>query len=79
MSKYKYTMKMNEKLLLDLIENAIGRRPDEHGRSGVHMFSFTFQDTDISPADRTTARAALPPWMKQLYGFTREVLPDDEI
>ncbi len=78
MVKYRYTMKVTAEKLADLIEDAIGRRPDELGKSGVHTWSFTFEDTDISSQDRTDAQAALPDGFKLLYSFSREVVSDEE-
>ena len=78
MVKYKYTMKVTAEKLADLIEDAIGRRPDELGKSGLHTWSFTFNEPDISPADRQTALDALPPWLRMVYGFSREVVADEE-
>ena len=79
MSRYKYTMQIDAKKLGELIAVAIGRTPDAMGKSGLHTFSFTFNDTDITVAERQTAKDALPEWMRLLYGFSREVLPDGEV
>ena len=70
-------MKVDPALLMDLIETAIGRRPDELGKSGLHTWSFTFADTDITAQNRTDAQAALPDGIKLLYSFTREVLEEE--
>ena len=78
MSKYKYEMRIDKQKLGQLIAVAIGRAPDEIGKSGLHTFSFTFKDTDLTVAERNTAKGALPEWMRLLYGFSRSVLPDDE-
>lgn len=78
MVKYRYTMKVDPEKLMDLIESAIGRRPDELGKSGLHTWSFTFEDTDISAQDRADAQAALPAGIRLLYGFSREVVDDEE-
>ena len=77
MTKYRYTMKVDPELMMDLIETAIGRRPDELGKSGLHTWSFTFVDTDITAQNRTDAQAALPDGIKLLYSFTREVLEEE--
>lgn len=79
LAKYRYTMKITAEKLADLVEAAIGRRPDELGKSGLHTFSFTFKDTDIIPAERQAALAALPEWIRLVYSFDRDVLPDDEV
>ena len=76
-TKYVYTMKVSPEKLLDLIESTIGRRPDEIGKSGLHTWSFTFLDTDISAQDRSDAQAALPDGIRLLYGFTREVVVEE--
>ena len=78
MVKYRYTMKVDPKKLMDLIETAIGRRPDEQGKSGLHTWSFTFKDLDISAQDRSDAQAALPGGIRLLYSFSREVVSDEE-
>ena len=78
MSKYRYEMRIDAAKLGELIAVAIGRAPDEMGKSGLHTFSFTFHDTDLTAAERDTAKGALPEWMRLLYGFSRSVLPDDE-
>lgn len=78
MVKYRYTMKVSPDKLMDLIETAIGRRPDELGKSGLHTWSFTFKDTDITSQDRIDAQAALPDGIRLLYGFSREVVSDEE-
>ena len=77
MVKYRYTMKIAPEKMLDIIEGA-ARRPDEMGKSGLHTWSFTFKDTDITPAERQAALAALPEWMRELYSFSREVVADEE-
>lgn len=79
MAKYKYTMKIDVKKILTLIEDAIGRRPDGHSQSGLHTFGFIFEGTDITPSQRQDALAALPEWIRYMYSFNREVLPDDEV
>lgn len=78
MVKYRYTMKVDPQKMMDLIETTIGRRPDEQGKSGLHTWSFTFKDTDISAQDRSDAQAALPDGIRLLYGFSREVVSDEE-
>ena len=40
--------------------------------------AFTFNDTDITSAERQAALAALPEWMRELYSFSREVVADEE-
>lgn len=72
-------MKITAEKLADLIEASIGRRPDALGQSGLHTFSFTFDNTDISAADRQAARDAMPEWLRMVYGFSRDVIPDDEV
>lgn len=79
MTKYRYTMRITAEKIADLIETAIGRRPDELGKSGLHTFSFTFHDTDIVPAERQAALAAMPEWLRMVYSFNRDVVPDDEV
>lgn len=64
--------------LADIIEQAIGRRPEGIGASGNRGMSFTFKDTDITPAERQTALAALPDFVKDVYSFKRTTAPDDE-
>ena len=78
MVKYRYTMKVTAEKIADLIEAAIGRRPDELGKSGLHTWSFTFKDLDISAQDRSDAQAALPGGIRLLYSFSREVVSDEE-
>lgn len=78
MVKYRYTMKVTAEKIADLIEDAIGRRPDELGKSGLHTWSFTFHEPDISSADRQAALAALPEWLRLVYGFSRDVVADEE-
>lgn len=77
MTKYRYTMRVTPDKLLDLIEAAIGRRPDGMGKSGLHTWSFDFDDVDISAQDRADAQAALPEGIRLLYGFTREVIEEE--
>lgn len=85
MAKYRYTMKITAEKLADIIEAAIlaqsgvARRPDELGQSGLHTFSFTFHDEDITQAERLASLNALPEWLRMVYSFQREVLPDDEV
>jgi hypothetical protein len=76
--KYRYTMKITPEKIAQLIENAIGRSPDSIGRSGQHTFTFTFDDTDITAPQRADALAAMPEWIRVMYSFTREILPDDQ-
>ena len=76
-TKYVYTMKIEPRKFLDLIEGAIGRRPDECGKSGLHTWSFTFLDADVSPAERQLALDALPDWLRLLYSFDREVVVEE--
>ena len=78
MVKYRYTMRVSAEKIADLIEGAIGRRPDGLGKSGLHTWSFTFKDTDISAQDRADAQAALPTGIRLLYSFSREVVADEE-
>ena len=78
MVKYRYTMRVTAEKIADLIEAAIGRRPDGLGKSGLHTWSFTFNEPDISPAERQAALEALPPWLRMVYSFSREVIDDEE-
>ena len=78
MVKYRYTMKVSAEKIADLIEVTIGRRPDELGKSGLHTWSFTFKDADLNPAERQDVLDALPPWLRMVYGFSREVVADEE-
>ena len=78
MTKYRYTMKITAEKLAYLIEVAIARRPDELGKSGLHTFSFTFKDTDVSPTERQAALDAMPEWLRMVYSFSREEIPDEE-
>lgn len=75
-TKYVYTMRIDGRKLLDLIEATIGRRPDAMGKSGLHTWSIDFEDVDISAQDRTDVMNALPGWMRLFYGFTREVVEE---
>ena len=75
--RYRYVMKISQDKLLDLIEGAIGRRPDESSKSGLHSWSFTFLETDITPVERAAALDALPEWLKMLYSFSREVVDEE--
>ena len=78
MPKYKYDMKISADKIADLIEAAIGRRPDELGKSGLHWWGFTFKEPDISPAERQTALAAMPEFIRTVFTFSREVVADEE-
>ncbi len=78
MTKTRYTMRIDPSKMMDLIEAAIGRRPDEMGKSGLHTWSFTFKDPDLTIAERNAAKDALPEWMRMLYSFSREVVTDEE-
>jgi len=78
MVKYRYTMRVTAEKIADLIEDAIGRRPDGLGKSGLHTWSFTFDDVDITPAERQAALEALPPWLRMVYSFSREEVEDEE-
>lgn len=78
MVKYRYTMKITPEKIADLIEGAIGRRPDGLGKSGLHTWSFTFGEPDLTPAERQAALAALPEWLRLVYGFERDVVADEE-
>ena len=78
MTKYRYTMKVSAEKIADLIEAAIGRRPDEIGKSGLHTWNFTFKDPDLSPAERQVALDAMPEFIRMVFGFTREVVADEE-
>lgn len=78
MTKYRYTMKITAEKLADLIESAIARRPDEMGKSGLHTFSFTFKDADVSASERQAALDALPEWLRLVYSFERTVVSDEE-
>lgn len=78
MTKYVYSMQFTAEKIADLIEAAIGRRPDEIGASGNRGMSFGFNDTDVSPADRQAALAAMPEFIKMIYSFNRTVV-DDEV
>ena len=77
-SDYKYSMKFTAQKIADLIEATIGRRPDEIGASGNRGMSFTFYGSDISPAERQAALNALPPFIRLVYSFDREVLEVEE-
>ena len=77
MVKYKYEMAVSADKIADLIEAAIGRRPDELGKSGLHTWSFTFKAPDITPAERQTALAAMPEFIRMVFAFSREVVADD--
>lgn len=78
MVKYRYTMKVSAEKIADLIETAINRRPDELGKSGLHTWSFTFKDTDISQEDKQLALDSMPEFIRMVFGFNREVVADDE-
>ncbi len=78
MSKYKYTMKVTAEKLADIIEVAIGRRPDEISKSGLHTWGFTFHEPDITPAERQTALAAMPPFIHDVFSFSREEVGEVE-
>ena len=78
MVKYRYTMKVSQEKIADLIEAAIGRRPDELGKSGLHTWSFTFDEPDVSPAERQAALAAMPEFIRMVFGFSRDVVADEE-
>ena len=70
-------MKVSAEKIADLIEDAIGRRPDELGKSGLHTWSFTFKDADVSPAERQQALDAMPEFIKMVFAFSREVVDDE--
>ena len=78
MAKYRYTMKVTQEKIADLIESAIGRRPDELGKSGLHTWSFTFDEPDLTPAERQAALAAMPEFIRMVFGFSRDVVADEE-
>ena len=77
MAKYRYTMKVTQEKIADLIEAAIGRRPDELGKSGLHTWSFTFDEPDLTPAERQAALAAMPEFIRMVFGFSRDVVADE--
>jgi len=77
-TKYRYKMRITPAKLLDLIEATIGRRPDEMGKSGLHYYSVTFNDTDISAQDRDDLKNALPECIKLLFDFNRTVVEVEE-
>ena len=77
MTVYRYTMRVTPDKLLDLVEAAIGRRPDGMGKSGLHTWSFDFVGTDISAQDRADALAALPEGIRLLYSFERLVVEEE--
>ena len=78
MTKTRYTMKVSAEKIADLIEGAIGRRPDEIGKSGLHTWNFAFKDPDITPAERQAALDAMPEFIRMVFAFTREVVADEE-
>ena len=78
MSEYVYSMRFTAEKLATIIEAAIGRRPDSIGASGNRGMSFTFKDTDITPAERQTALDALPDFVKMVYSFNRTVVDSEE-
>lgn len=82
MTDYKYTMRFTAQKLAQLIEvafTAIGepRTVDEIGASGNRGMSFTFNGTDITPAQRQAALDALPPFVKEIYIFSRTVIDEE--
>lgn len=77
--RYKYTMRFSMNKLIDLIETAVGRRPDSEGNSGWRGRSFTFNDVDLTPQERQAALDALPETLRLIYTFTREELPDEVV
>lgn len=79
MIKYRYTMRITAEKLADLVEAAIGRRPDELGKSGLHTFSFTFKDTDITQGERQLALDSMPEWIRLVYSFNRDIILDEEV
>lgn len=78
MVKYRYTMKVSAEKIADLIEGAIGRRPDELGKSGLHTWSFTFKDEDVGLAERQDALKAMPEFIRKVFTFSREEVADEE-
>jgi len=76
--KYRYTMKVTAEKIADLVEDTIGRRPVGLGKSGLHTWSFTFGEPDLTPVERQAVLDALPPWLRMVYGFSREVVSDEE-
>ena len=71
-------MRVTQEKIADLIETAIGRRPDELGKSGLHTWSFTFDEPDLTPAERQAALAAMPEFIRMVFGFSRDVVADEE-
>jgi len=71
-------MQVSAEKIADLIEDAIDRRPDEIGKSGLHTWSFTFKDTDVSQEDKQLALEAMPEFIKMVFKFSREVVDDEE-
>lgn len=83
-TRYVYTMRVDPSKLKQLVEQAftdIGqpRTVDGIGRSGVHTFSFTFDDTDINPTQRQAALEAVPEWLRLLFSFERTVVTETEV
>lgn len=78
MTDYKYEMKFTAEKIANIIEGAIGRRPDIIGASGNRGMSFTFKDVDITQEERQLALARLPEFIKMVYSFSRYEVPSEE-
>lgn len=75
-TKYVYTMEFTAKKIADLIEATIVRRPDAIGAHGNRGMSFTFNDADVSPAERQACLDAMPEFIRMVYSFNRTVVEE---
>lgn len=57
-------------LLSDVCESAIGRRPVITSKAGSDILALEFEP-DLTVAERTVVRNALPDWFKSMWRFSR--------
>ena len=71
--RYEFTQNLGAKVS-DLIEATIGRRPEavSYNSSG-RKFSIIFDEPDLTAAERTAVRNAMPAWVLKFYDVERIV------
>ena len=71
--RYEFTQNLGAKVA-DLIEATIGRRPEavSYNSSG-RKFSIIFDEPDLTVAERTAVRNAMPAWVLNFYDVKRTV------
>ncbi len=57
-------------LLSDVCESVIGRRPTVTSKAGSDILALEFQP-DLSQAERSAVRKALPAWFRAMWRFSR--------